>query len=159
MTEVQNSGVSRRRIIQGAAWATPAIVIAAAAPAAASSTSVDIASFTAANKNVTMYLNVPRRNTTYSVTVTLTWSPSEFDGTLAADAPHTTSGSSWTRSSFNKTSASFTLTIGTGVGTINTESLVVIFPTTGFKKPTAVVTAVVSNSGGYPNGGSASGTV
>lgn len=37
MTEVQNTAVSRRRIIQGAAWATPAIIVAAAAPAAAAS--------------------------------------------------------------------------------------------------------------------------
>ncbi|WP_062530195.1 hypothetical protein [Demequina rhizosphaerae] len=36
-----NHGISRRRLVQGAAWATPAILIATSAPAAASSTVVE----------------------------------------------------------------------------------------------------------------------
>lgn len=62
MTEVQTTGVSRRRIIQGAAWATPAIVIAAAAPAAASSLTPEVfvtASQTSTSINGQVRTDVP----------------------------------------------------------------------------------------------------
>lgn len=45
MTEVQQSGVSRRTIAKGAAWSVPVVAVGAAAPAASASTTNDIGAF------------------------------------------------------------------------------------------------------------------
>lgn len=79
MTEIMSApqaasgaGVSRRRIMQGAAWAAPAIVIATAAPAAASSTSLDVMLAVQSGRDnaVAGYINAPRSSLPLYVTVT-----------------------------------------------------------------------------------------
>jgi len=71
----KNSTISRRRVIQGAAWATPAILIATAAPSFAVSTDQPAISFTA---------TASRGGSTiaYTVTLSLTTPPT---GTYIAD--------------------------------------------------------------------------
>ncbi|MDN4484191.1 hypothetical protein [Demequina lignilytica] len=92
----QSNGVSRRRLIQGAAWATPAIVIASAAPALAQSPAA----------NATISASLVSRPSNKSKTYTLSfvnnaWLASGFyvvatvTGNVVSSVSISTTGTSW----------------------------------------------------------------
>lgn len=77
----EGAGISRRRIVQGAAWVTPAIVIAAAAPAAATSLEPDTGALVATlgayspnpgNSNQRITTTVARSGGTQPITLSRT---------------------------------------------------------------------------------------
>ncbi|WP_062462174.1 hypothetical protein [Demequina soli] len=73
----QTHGVSRRRLVQGVAWATPAILIATAAPAAAASPNVTFSglTFTPSNNGVNYFADytlTPNGINVTSLVLTLT---------------------------------------------------------------------------------------
>ncbi|WP_156163906.1 hypothetical protein [Demequina maris] len=131
------AGVSRRRIVQGAAWATPAILLATAAPAAASSTEVEIQNVTrSAQGELSADFDAPPGAV---VTISFTWNSSEFEKLAASGI----SGAALGSSSGGSASIQFT------VPESGTGSITVLWnPKNNLS--TGVVSGTVSTSGGYP---------
>ncbi|WP_062311208.1 hypothetical protein [Demequina rhizosphaerae] len=161
-------GVSRRRLVQGAAWATPAVLIATAAPAFATSTrAINVVSGSVTGNVLKVSLQGPiQAGESVTVTVSLSWSDNDYDGRDKNGAPPAIvsgTSSNWARATYGKTVATFTYTL-TGTGTVTSTELQVQFPSAGFKnneKNTAFITAEVSaiSTAGFSAGTAQSGTV
>ncbi|MDN4472012.1 hypothetical protein [Demequina zhanjiangensis] len=83
MTASNEGGVSRRRILQGAAWAAPAIVIATAVPAAANSGTVDLAPIVSGTYSGDLHNNSASINGNFAGTTANISRNDTFDGTYS----------------------------------------------------------------------------
>ncbi|GAA5518238.1 hypothetical protein Lsed01_00660 [Demequina sediminis] len=120
MTE-KTTGVSRRRVMQGAAWATPAIMLAVASPATASSTGLTVTGgiTTGRSNEVNLNANVPRNVT--SLSLSLVWT---------VTSPATITGvsiSGWTYVSGALGNMQFTRSVTAGTGATVDVPLVAVF--------------------------------
>jgi hypothetical protein len=105
--------VSRRRVVQGAAWTAPAIVLAGAAPAfAGTGVNLDIVDFTAGRALTVPFFQLKVRNNalvTYTggITVTVTVT-SGGSGNASAPSIDLLSGTGWTQDTVTESPTGFT---------------------------------------------------
>lgn len=137
MTEIDTKGVSRRRLIQGAAWATPAIVLATAVPARATSDGLVHVGASTDPGTLTLDVTAPRGASAYTVTATITYELGHF--TSAGSS----SGAAWTFGTPGTAVAQFTVPAGSGDATFSAE-WTPVFRTT----PDSVVQTVTFTSTG-----------
>ncbi len=103
------SNFSRRRVLQTAAWAAPAIVVATAAPARATSSGLVEVGASTVPGTLTLTVTAPRENAAYIVTATITYPTGPFQN------EGTTSGSAaWTFGNPGTVVAQFTIPAGSG---------------------------------------------
>jgi hypothetical protein len=140
----ERAEISRRRVLQGVAWAAPAVVVATAVPAAAASTVNPLAGTTLSiftHSGNTDYADItfPAAATLASTTVTVTWVPGGGGPSAALTAP----GVTWSPTS----SATSPVNFATG-NTINPGTVVRITLTKpmGGSAVTIVISAYVNGS-------------
>ncbi|WP_156158983.1 hypothetical protein [Demequina gelatinilytica] len=121
---VAESGVSRRRIVQGAAWATPAVLIATASPPAAASqtpgaVSLATSTFVASGVNSVLTLVVTNSGVAGSEPLTGTQVTVTVPASQVTAAPVSSSGSGWvlTGPTTSGTSVIYTATYAASIAT------------------------------------------
>lgn len=105
----ERAHISRRRVLQGAAWAAPVVLVATAAPALAASgdnplQGTTMAPFTHSGSSDYTTITTPLGVTLTGVTLTVAWSP----GGGGPSAVPTASGVVWSPSSIATSPAVFT---------------------------------------------------
>ncbi|WP_156163643.1 hypothetical protein [Demequina subtropica] len=126
---IAESGVSRRRIVQGAAWATPAVLIATASPPAAASqtpgaVSLASSSFVASGVNSVLTLVVTNSGVAGSEPLTGTQVTVTVPASQVTATPVSSSGSGWvlTGPTTSGTSVIYTATYAASIATSTSSS-------------------------------------